>query len=172
MEAPTPTPTQFVKTIKIKDEDKKVNCKMQIIEDSIEFKIFTDNSLLYKGILLLEEIQTQINILIHYTIKEIFQQINLLDSSNFSIIKEKHETKLKILLFIILGKEFNLLIDLKENKNKNITNDELVNYYENIIKQKDEMILELKEIIRFKDEKIKALEEQLKNGNKNGIKKN
>ena len=73
--------------------------------------------------------------------------------------------------FVIIGKDFNLFIDLKEINNKNLSNDELINYYENIIQEKDSKILELKEIIQFKDEKIKALEDQIKNMNNKGVTK-
>ena len=165
MEAPTPTHNTSVKIVEIENNNKKYVCKIQPIEESIEVKIFQDNSLKYKGVIFLEHIQIQIKTFIDYNINEIFKEINLLNYNDFSLIKESNKIKLKI-QFIILRKEKNILINLNENNNKNLSNDELINHYENIIKQKDKIISELKEIIQSKDEKIKVLEEQLKNINK------
>ena len=165
MEAPTPTHNTSVKIVEIENNNKKYVCKIQPIEESIEVKIFQDNSLIYKGVIFLEHIQIQIKTFIDYNINEIFKEINLLNYNDFSLIKESNKIKLKI-QFIILRKEKNIYINLNENNNKNLSNDELINHYENIIKQKDKIISELKEIIQSKDEKIKVLEEQLKNINK------
>ena len=170
MEAPIPTPTTSVKTIEVENNGKKLKCKIQIIEESLEAKIFLDCILIYKGIISLPQIQSQTKILLYFNINEIFEEISLLNANNFSLIKESNKMILKI-KFVIMGKEFNLFIDLKEINNKNLSNDELINYYENIIQEKDSKILELKEIIQFKDEKIKALEDQIKNMNNKGITK-
>ena len=170
MEAPIPTPTTSVKTIEVENNGKKLKCKIQIIEESLEAKIFLDCILIYKGIISLQQIQSQIKILLYFNINEIFEEISLLNANNFSLIKESDKMILKI-KFVIIGKDFNLFIDLKEINNKNLSNDELINYYENIIQEKDNKILELKEIIQFKDEKIKALEDQIKNMNNKGVTK-
>ena len=47
-------------------------------------------------------------------------------------------------------------------KNINLTNRELMNYYENIIKSRDRIIFKLNEIIKNREEEMKILEEQLK----------
>ena len=150
----------------IEYEGKKYNCKFQIIEEeSLDVSIYLLNSLKFKGNITLEKIKKQIIQLSESYINEIYEEIIQLDFDNFSIIKENDKYKLKIKL-IFLKKEKYLLIDLIENKNTNLTNNNIINYYENIIKEKDKTIAELKEIIKFKDEKIKSLEEQLKNINK------
>ena len=51
MEAPIPTPTTSVKTIEVENNGKKLKCKIQIIEESLEAKIFLDCILIYKGII-------------------------------------------------------------------------------------------------------------------------
>ena len=75
-------------------------------------------------------------------------------------MNDKYKLKIKL---IILNIEKYLLIELIENKDTNLTNNDIINYYENIIKEKDKTISELREIITFKDEKIKSLEDRLKN---------
>ena len=160
MEAPAPTQNTFIKTFQMESKGKKYILKIQIINDLIEFIIFFENSSIYKGSLNLESIKNQIPTFIDYSLNEICEEIKLLDSCSFSIIKESEKNKLKI-KFIILRKEKNLFIDLEENKNINLTNNDLINYYDNIIKQKDDIISKLNEIIKQKDEKIKLLEEQL-----------
>ena len=165
MEAPKPISQPILKTIKIENEGKKYNFKFEVIEESIHVSIFLLNSLKYKGSISLDKIKKQISFS-DININEVLQELNLLDLYNFSIIKENDKYKLKI-KFIILRKEKNLKIDLEENKDStNISNNDLISYYENIIKEKDNTISELKEIIKFKDEKIKALEDQLKNNKK------
>ena len=94
------------------------------------------------------------------------EEINLINSTNFDIINESNKTKLKI-KFIILRKERNLFIDLVKNKNIKISNNDLINYYNNIIKEKDNIIFELREIIQNKDKEIILLKEELNNGRKN-----
>ena len=137
-----------LKNIEIENEGNKYICKIQIIKDILEISLFLNNSLKYEGYITLINIQNSIGTFIDYNINEIFEEINLLNSNNFSLIKELNKYILKI-KFIILRKEKYLLINL--NENKNIEKDDLMN---NIIK--------LKEIIKIKDEKIKYLEEELK----------
>ena len=166
MEAPIPTQNVFIKTFQIKDENKKYILKIQIINNLIENIIFAENSSIYKGSIDLETIKKQIPVFIDSNLNEILEEITLLDSCNFSLIKESKKNKLKI-KFIILRRERNLFIDLEENKNINLKNNDLINYYENIIKQKDNIISKLNEIIYQKDEKIKLLEELLNINYKN-----
>ena len=170
MEAPTPSLNSLSKAVEILYERKKFLCNFKIIEESIDVSLFLFNSLKYKGSITLDKIRTQILTFSECYINGIFEEIIKLDSDNFSIIKEsdKYILKVKFNLFKI---EKYLIINLDENKGGDITNNELISYYENIIKEKDNKILELKEIIKFKDEKIKALEEQLKNNKKDEIKK-
>ena len=147
----------------IEYEGKIYNCKFQIIEEeSIDISIFLLNSLIFKGNITLEKIKMQIFYFSQSNINEIYEEIIQLDFDNFSIIKENDKYKLKIKL-IFMKKEKYLLIDLIENKDKNLINNDIINYYENIIKEKNKTISELREIIKFKDEKNKALKEQLKN---------
>ena len=147
----------------IEYEGKIYNCKFQIIEEeSIDISIFLLNSLTFKGNITLEKIKMQIFYFSQSNINEIYEEIIQLDFDNFSIIKENDKYKLKIKL-IFMKKEKYLLIDLIENKDINLINNDIINYYENIIKEKNKTISELREIIKFKDEKNKALKEQLKN---------
>ena len=85
----------------------------------------------------------------YYNIHEIFEEINLLDSNNFLLIKENKENKLQF-KFIILRRKQYLYISLDENKNMNLIGNDLV-----------KQIFELKEIIKMKDEKINELGKQL-----------
>ena len=110
----------------------------------------------------MDQIIIQIKVFFELNINEIFEEIDSLDSSSFSISKNSDKYILKIKLEVF-RKEKYLLIDLEENKNMKLTNRDIINYYENIIKSKDRMILKLNEIIENKDEEIKILKEQLKN---------
>ena len=153
-------PNQNSKTIEY--EGKKYNCKFQIIEEeAIDVSIFLLNSLKFKGKITLEKIKNQIFYFSESNIKEIYEEIIQLEIDNFSIIKENDKYKLKIKI-IILNKENCLLIDLIENKDINLINNEIINFYESIIKEKENTISKLREIIKFKDEKINSLKEQLK----------
>ena len=166
MEAPSAIQNAFIKTLAIEKEGKKFILKIQIFGNLIEAIIFSDNLSIYKGNINLEKLETQISLFSDFNLNEIYEEIKSFDSSNFSVIKESQKYKLKI-KFIFFKKEKYLFIDLEENKNINLTNSDLVNYYDNIIKQKDDIISELKGIIRLKDEKIKSLEELLNINNKN-----
>ena len=146
--APIPTPNIYLKSIEIENEGKKYNCKIQIIKELLDISLYLDNIIQYEGYISLPKIQIQISTFIDFNINEIFEEINLLNNDNFSLIKIEDKYKLKI-KFIILRKEKYLLINL--NKNKNINKDDLINH-----------ISELKEIIKKKDEKIKNLENKLK----------
>ena len=167
MEAPTPT---LLKIVEVKFEEQKYICKFQIIDDeSIDVSIFIQNSLVYKGNIHLESIREQICAFSYYNINEIYEEIYQLKYDDFSIIKELCKYKLKIKFIIFKKKDINLFIDLIENKDTKIPNNDIINYYENIIKEKDSIISELREIIKFKDEKIKSLEEKLKNNKKKEV---
>ena len=163
METPFIEPKSSLKSIEIKKEGNKYNCKIEIIEQLIQTNIFLSDKLKFKGNIFLEKIQSQIKAFFDYNLNEIFEEINQLNSNNFSIIKENYKYKLKI-DFMILRKKRSIIIDLNENKenekkenenkeNDNIMND-IINNYENIIKEKDNLILEL-------NERIKQLEEKL-----------
>ena len=165
MEAPIPTSTSYSKIVEIEHEGRKYKCEFQIIEESIYVSIFLLNILKYKGYISLNKNKTQIIDISDCNIKDVFEELIKLDAHDFSITKESDKYILKI-KFIIFNKEKNLIINLKENKDANLTNNDIISYYENIIKEKDNTISELKEIIKFKDEKIKSLEEQLKNKKK------
>ena len=153
------TQNENIKVVELNFEEKKYICRIQIIDELISVNIILVNELKYKGYIFLEKIQTQIKAFFDYNINEIFEEITKLNSDNFTLVKEENNYKLKI-KFIILKKEKNLFIDLHQTKNINLSNEELNNNYEKIIKQKERIIFELKE-------KIKLLEDQLKKVNKN-----
>ena len=75
-------------------------------------------------------------------------------------MEESGQYTLKIKIKILRKEEY-LVIHLEENKNTIIPFEELVNYYDNIIKEKDDIILELNQIIKKKDELIESLRSQL-----------
>ena len=149
------------KLIQIENEGNIYICKLQIVDNSLEANIFLANCSIYKGSINLDEIKNQIKAFIELNIKEIFEEIDLLNSTSFSILKKSDKNILEIKLKIF-KKDKNLLIDLEENKDINLSNKDLINYYGNIIKSKDRMITKLNEIIKNKDEEIKVLKEQLK----------
>ena len=160
MEATFITPEASLISIIIFNEGKKYICKIWLIEELIQAQLFLDNHLKYKGNIFLEKIQSQIKAFFDYNIYEIYDEINQLNSNNFSIIKENHKCKLKI-EFIILKKKRNIIIDLKDN---NLTekklNDDIINNYENIIKEKENIIFALKEKIKTLEEKLNAKEKE------------
>ena len=149
MKAPILNQNISLKKLEIENEGNKYICKIHIIKELLEISLFLDNSLKYEGYISLPQIQTSIGV-IDYNINEIFEEIKLLDSNCFLLIKELNEYILKI-KFIIFRKEKFLSINLRENKKINLQKDDLMNY-----------IIELKEIIKTKEEKIKNLEEKLK----------
>ena len=114
MECPFIIPDSTSKAIEINFEGIKYICKINITEDMIQANIFLDDKLKYKGNIFLEKIQSQIKDFFDYNINEIFEEISQLNSNDFSIIKEKDKYKLKI-VFIILRKKRNIIIDLNEN---------------------------------------------------------
>ena len=132
-----------IKNIIIKGEKEEYNCKIQVINNFIQVSIFVNNIFKYEGNIHLSKIQNQIRIFDNYNIHEIFQEINLLDSQNFKIVKEIFQIE-----FIILRRKHYITINLVPNENLD---------KDNLIKQ----IIELKEIIRSKDDKIKSLENEL-----------
>ena len=138
-----------LKIIEIESKGNKYICKIQVINHLIYISIYLENILKFSGCISLPKIQNQIVAFLYYNINEIFEEINLLDSNNFSLIKENNENKLQI-KFIILRRKQYLYISLDENKNMNLI-------YNDLVKQ----ISELREIIKMKDEKINELEEQL-----------
>ena len=150
MEKTILTPNTDIKIVEINEEGSKQKCKLQIIKTFLQVSIFSGDILKYEGSISLPKIQSQIYHFTTYNINEIFEEINLLESQNFSIIKEAELYKLK-LEFIILRRKFYLYINLNDNKSLNLSQNELTS-----------TITELKEIIQSKDERIKLLEEELK----------
>ena len=129
-----------LKKVEIDFEGKKLNCKIQTIKEYLIISI--DSLFKYKGYAHLSEIKNQIPFG-YCDINDIFEKINLLDKDNFSLIKENDKYYF-IITFEINSKEKNLIINLDENININLSKDELVSY-----------ILEPKEIIKNKDEEEK-----------------
>ena len=157
MEAIFITPESSLKSIEITYEGKKYICKIDLIEEFIQTNLFLDNKLKYKGDIFLEKIQSQIKTFLDYNIKEILEEINQLNSNNFSLIKENNKYKLKI-EFIILRKKRILIIDLNENKKEITINDN----YENKIKEKDNIISEFTEKIKKQNNIINNYENKIK----------
>ena len=153
METPITLPDKQLRSIEIINEGQKYICKIDIIGDLIQANIFLDTTLKFKGNIFLEKIQSQIKTFFDYNLNEIFEEINQLNSNNFSIIKENNKYKLKI-EFIILRKKKNIIIDLIGNQEDDNKMKDIIKNYEEIIKEKDNIILDLKE-------KIKKLEELL-----------
>ena len=148
MEASVQKSNISLKNIEINFEKKKLNCTIQIIKEFLVISI--NGSFKFEGNIHLSEIKNQIIPFSDYNINDIFNEIDLLNKDNFTIIKENCKHKLKI-KFIILGNERDLIINLDENININLSKKELVNH-----------ISQLKEIIKNKDEKIRKLEDKLK----------
>ncbi len=145
----TPSASTNIKTVEIIEEGNKHKCQIQAIKAFIQVSIFSGNALKYEGSISLPKIQNQIYAFTTYSINEIFEEINLLDSQNFNLIKEEEEYKLKI-EFTAFRKKINMFINLNDDKNMNLNKYDLIS-----------TITELKEIIQTKDEKIKLLEEKL-----------
>ena len=143
-------------------------CEFKINKESIDASIFLQNSLKFKVNITKKKIKSQF-IFYDSKINEAFEGINQLDTDNFAIIKENNKYKLKIKIFIVFTQKY-LTFDLEENKETNSLNNELVNYYEKIIQDKDKIILELKNAIKNKDAIIQYLEELIKNNNNSKIK--
>ena len=122
--------------------------------------VFSNNASLYNGNIEKEEIQNQIGAFLKYNIREIFEELNFLEANCFNIVEESGQYTLKIKIKILRKEEY-LAINLEENKNTILPFEELVNYYDNIIKEKDDIILELNQIIKKKDELIESLRSQL-----------
>ena len=70
-----------IKLVEIENEGKKYICKIQIIEELIEFNILLNNELKYKNYIFLEN---QIKAFYDYNIYEIFDEIYQLNKNNFN----------------------------------------------------------------------------------------
>ena len=149
METPIFTLEKSLKLFEINYDGKKYTCQFKIFEEFIQANIYLDNKLKYKGNIFLEKIQCQIKTFFDYNINEIFEEINQLNSNNFWIINESNKYKLKI-EFMILRKKRNIIIDLNDNKK----NDDIINKYKKIIKEKDNIISDLKDNLKKTNEKI------------------
>jgi WD40 repeat protein len=174
MEAPQPIQNIVIKTIDI--EGIKYHCKFHMADESLHVSFLLNDSLKYKGKITLDKIKEQISFL-DCNLKEVLQLLNLIDLDKFSVIKENNSLKLKIIFVIninLIKKEKNIIINLiKTQSTTNPPNDDIIDYYESIIKEKDNIIselnkniTELREIIKSKEETIRALENKLKNNKK------
>ena len=143
------TPNKFLKVLELNEGENKFKCQIQIIKNFLQVSMFTGNILKHEGSISLYKIRNQICAFTNYNINDIFEEIILLHSDNFSLIKEANKYQLKIEFIVFRRKEY-LLIDLDEYQKNIINKEDLIN-----------TITELKEIIRTKDEKIKSLEEEL-----------
>ena len=141
-------PNIDIKTIEIKEGENVYKCQIQIIKDFLQISLLSGNSLKYQGNIHISNIQIDLGIY-YINIKEIFDEINLLNKDEFILIKDVNKYKLKI-EFTILRKKRYMYIDLIENENKSLKQNDLI-----------KTISELKEMIKNKDERIKYLEEEL-----------
>ena len=139
------------KIIQLNNGDKNYKCKIQIIQNFLQASLYSGDELKLQGNIHLSKIQTQIKAFIEYSIKEIFEEINLLNNNSFNLIKDMNKYSLQI-EFIILRKHKYLNINLIKDDNINLNINEYI-----------KTISELKEIIKNKDERIKFLEQQLEN---------
>ena len=97
------------KTIEIKEGDIIYKCKIEIIKNFIQVLLYKDNILKYQGNIHVSKIQTQIYALTDYNINEIYEEINILNNNNFSIINEMNKYKLKIEFIILRKKDIYIL---------------------------------------------------------------
>ena len=139
----------FVKNIEIKEGENKYKCQLQTIKDFLLVSLYQEDNLKFEGNIHISKIQNQIGAFRDYNNKEIFEEINFLNSESFNLIKEANKYKLKI-KFLILRKEKFICLDLNGNEDIKLNNQDLI-----------KTILELKETIKVKDDKIKSLEEEL-----------
>ena len=160
MEKVSSNPDLFVKKIILDSEPYTAFIKIQINDNSIDALVFSNDASLYNGNIKKKEIKKQIGAFAKYDIREIFEELNFLEANCFNIVEESGRYMLKIKIKILRKEEY-LAINLEENKNTILPFEELVNYYDNIIKEKDDIILELNQIIKKKDELIESLRSQL-----------
>ena len=160
MEKVSSNPDLFIKKIILDSEPYTAFIKIQINDNSIDALVFSNDASLYNGNIKKKEIKNQIGAFAKYDIREIFEELNFLEANCFNIVEESGQYTLKIKIKILRKEEY-LAIHLEENKNTIIPFEELVNYYDNIIKEKDDIILELNQIIKKKDELIESLRSQL-----------
>ena len=80
--------------------------KIQIIENSIDVLIFSNNTSLDKGDINKKEIQNQVCAFLKYDINEIFEELNFLESNCFNVVKESKKYKLKIKIKILRKEEY------------------------------------------------------------------
>ena len=139
----------FVKNIEIKEGENKYKCQLQTIKDFLLVSLYQEDNLKFEGNIHISKIQNQIGAFRDYNNKEIFEEINFLNSESFNLIKEANKYKLKI-KFLILRKEKFICLDLNGNEDIKLNNKDLI-----------KTITELKETIKVKDDKIKSLEEEL-----------
>ena len=153
-----------VKTIEIENEGIKYICKIKIRDELIIFNIYSDNELKYISNIFIEKIQIQIKAFLDYNINTIYEEIIKLNNDSFSIVKENNNNKLKI-KFIILNKDKYLNINLYENKN--VINEDIIDYYNTIIKEKENIILKLNDKITLLQNKLKNTNNIITNNNNN-----
>ena len=135
-------PNIDIKSIEIKEGENDYKCQIQIIKDFLQISLLSGNSLKYQGNIHISNIQIDLGIY-YINIKEIFDEINLLNKDEFTLIKDENNYKLKI-EFTILRKKRYMCIDLIENEDKSLKQNDLI-----------KTISELKEMIKNKDERIK-----------------
>ena len=102
MEAPTSIQSNSMKIVQVENEENIYICNLQLAENSIEAYIFQTYSSTFKGKINLNQIKNQIRDFIDLNINEIFEEINSLDPSSFSISKDSDKFTLKIKINIFM----------------------------------------------------------------------
>ena len=138
-----------IKSIEIENEGNKYDCNIQIINEILNIYINVNNTV-YKGNISLGEIKNQIRTFKDYNIKEIFEEINILNNDNFKLKNENNDIYKLEIKFIILRRNNYLYINL----------------YNNLTKSK------LKEIIKNQDKTNKSLKDNFNKLNNNYINNN
>lgn len=150
MEQALITPNIDIKTLEINEGHDTYKCQIQTIKNFLQISLYLENKLKYEGNISLHKIQNQIIIFANYNIKEIYEEINLLNKESFKLIKEDNKNKF-IIEFIILRRQYILCIELEDEENMKLSNADLI-----------QQISELKEIIKNKDNQNKLLQEELR----------
>ena len=113
MEAPTSIPSNSKRIFKIENEGNIYICKLQVANNSIEANIFIADSFTFKGNINLDQIKNQIRDFIDLNINEIFEEIDSLDFSSFSISKDSDKYILKIKIKVFKKEKYLLIFRRK-----------------------------------------------------------
>ena len=149
MEEACSSPNTGLKTVEINESGTRYKCQILTIKDFIQVSLFINDNMEQAGRIHVSKIQNEIDAFMRYNINEIFDEINLLQTESFSMIKKEDKYILKI-EFVISRKKKYLEIELAPF-NKDLDKNDLI-----------QTITELKQQMKTKDEQIKLLQQQLR----------